>query len=51
MLFRSLDVLEQLDKNVENYHYRLRQHNGGWYYDMVLYGSPVAGLMAPPSAA
>jgi len=46
-----LDVLEQLDRNVENYHYRLRQHNGGWYYDMVLYGSPVAGLMAPPSAA
>lgn len=46
-----LDVLEVLDKNVENYHYRLRQHYPGWYYDLVLYGSPVAGIEPPSWAA
>jgi len=46
-----LDVLSVLDKNVENYHYKLRQHYAGWYYDLVLYGSPVDGVDAPPWAA
>ncbi|MES2183561.1 MAG: FkbM family methyltransferase [Pseudomonadota bacterium] len=46
-----LDVLSVLDKNVENYHYRLRQHYCGWYYDLVLYGSPVDGVDAPSWAA
>ena len=46
-----LDVLSVLDKNVENYHYKLRQHYAGWYYDLVLYGSPVEGVDAPSWAA
>lgn len=46
-----LDVLSVLDKNVENYHYKLRQHYCGWYYDLVLYGSPVDGVDAPSWAA
>ncbi|RCW67613.1 FkbM family methyltransferase [Pseudorhodoferax soli] len=46
-----LDVLSVLDKNVENYHYKLRQHYAGWYYDLVLYGSPVDGVDAPSWAA
>ncbi|PYE75037.1 FkbM family methyltransferase [Xylophilus ampelinus] len=46
-----LDVLNVLDKKVENYHYKLRQHYAGWYYDLVLYGSPVDGVNAPSWAA
>ncbi len=42
-----LDVVAQLDKTVADYHYRLRQHNGSYYYDLVLYASPVPGADAP----
>lgn len=35
-----LDIVEQLDKLVEGYHFRLRQHSPGHYYDLVLYASP-----------
>lgn len=43
-----LDVMTQLDKLVDGYHFRLRQHSCFAYYDLVLYASPVAGT-APPS--
>ena len=42
-----LDVVDQLDKLVEGYHLRLRQHSSAYYYDLVLYASPVAGASAP----
>ncbi len=45
-----LDIVEQLDKLVEGYHFRLRQHSPGHYYDLVLYASPVAGAAPPPWA-
>lgn len=45
-----IEVVEQLDKLVDNYHYRLRQHFNGYYYDLVLYASPVSGS-APPEWA
>lgn len=45
-----LDVVEQLDKLVENYHFRLRQHSNSYYYDLVLYASPVSGNAPPPWA-
>lgn len=45
-----LDVVEQIDKLVENYHFRLRQHSNGYYYDLVLYASPVTGSAPPPWA-
>ena len=45
-----LDIVEQLDKLVEGYHFRLRQHSPGHYYDLVLYASPVAGSAPPPWA-
>lgn len=34
-----LDVVDQLDQTVDNYNYRLRQHFGSYYYDLVLYAS------------
>lgn len=37
-------VMEQFDAAVEDYHFRLRQHFGGYYYDLVLYASPLSGL-------
>lgn len=46
-----LDVVNQIDKSVEDYHLRLRQHNGSYYYDLVLYASPVDGVEAPAWAA
>ena len=46
-----LDVIDQFDANVSDYHFRLRQHNGSYYYDLVLYASPVAGVEAPAWAA
>ncbi len=46
-----LDVVAQLDKSVGDYHLRLRQHNASYYYDLVLYASPVAGVEAPAWAA
>ena len=46
-----LDVMDQFDKNVDDYHFRLRQHNGSYYYDLILYASPVAGVEAPAWAA
>ncbi|MDM0115252.1 FkbM family methyltransferase [Variovorax sp. J22R133] len=46
-----LDVMDQFDKSVDDYHFRLRQHNGSYYYDLVLYASPVAGVEAPSWAA
>lgn len=39
-----LDVIGQLEKTVENYHLRLRQHDSSYYYDLVLYASPVSGV-------
>ncbi|MCL1558990.1 FkbM family methyltransferase [Xanthomonas nasturtii] len=45
-----LDIVEQLDKLVDGYHFRLRQHSPGHYYDLVLYASPVAGAAPPPWA-
>lgn len=42
-----LDVVDQLDKLVDGYHLRLRQHSTAYYYDLVLYASPVAGTEAP----
>ncbi len=45
-----LDVVGQMDRLVDDYHFRLRQHAGGYYYDLVLYASPVAGN-APPAWA
>ena len=46
-----LDVVDQLNRNVNDYQLRLRQHNGSYYYDLVLYASPVAGVDAPAWAA
>ncbi|GKT24226.1 FkbM family methyltransferase [Acidovorax sp. SUPP3334] len=46
-----LDVVNQIDKSVEDYNLRLRQHNGSYYYDLVLYASPVDGVEAPAWAA
>ena len=46
-----LDVVEELDKLVDDYHYRLRQHFNGYYYDLVLYASPVAGNSPPKWAS
>ncbi|WP_454707929.1 FkbM family methyltransferase [Delftia acidovorans] len=43
-----LDVMEQLDGLVENYHFRLRQHCSTYYYDLVLYASPVPGSEPSP---
>ncbi len=43
-----LRVVEQFDAAVEDYHFRLRHHFGGYYYDLVLYASPVSGV--EPSA-
>lgn len=45
-----LDIVAQLDKLVDGYHFRLRQHSCAYYYDLVLYASPVAGT-EPPSWA
>lgn len=45
-----LDVIAELDKMVKNYHFRLRQHSSAYYYDLVLYASPVAGSEPPPWA-
>lgn len=45
-----LDVVEQLDKLADGYHFRLRQHSPAYYYDLVLYASPVAGTEPPPWA-
>jgi FkbM family methyltransferase len=45
-----LDVVGQLDKLVDGYHFRLRQHSPAYYYDLVLYASPVAGTEPPPWA-
>ncbi|MCL1527581.1 FkbM family methyltransferase [Xanthomonas nasturtii] len=45
-----LDIVEQLDKLVDGYHFRLRQHSPGHYYDLVLYASPVPGAAPPPWA-
>ena len=39
-----LRVMEQFDAAVEDYHFRLRHHLGGYYYDLVLYASPVTGV-------
>jgi FkbM family methyltransferase len=46
-----LDVVAQLDKSAGDYHLRLRQHNASYFYDLVLYASPVAGSGAPAWAA
>ena len=41
-----LRVMEQFDAAVEDYHFRLRQHFG-YFYDLVLYASPVSGVEPP----
>lgn len=46
-----LDVMDRFDENVSDYHFRLRQHNGSYYYDLVLYASPLAGVEPPAWAA
>lgn len=46
-----LRVMEQFDAAVEDYHFRLRQHFGGYYYDLVLYASPVSGIDPPAGVA
>ena len=46
-----LRVMEQFDAAVEDYHFRLRQHLGGYYYDLVLYASPVVGMEPPAQVA
>jgi FkbM family methyltransferase len=45
-----LDVVAQLDKTADDYHLRLRQHDGSYYYALVLYASPLAGVEAPRGA-
>lgn len=45
-----VDVVAQLDQQVDGYHFRLRQHSAAYYYDLVLYASPVAGTEPPPWA-
>lgn len=44
-----LDVVGALDQHAEGYTLRLRQHNPNYFYDLVLYASPEAGL--EPAAA
>jgi FkbM family methyltransferase len=39
-----LDVVAAVDEHAGDYHFRLRQHNVGYYYDLVLYASPVQGV-------
>lgn len=46
-----LDVVAQLDRSAGDYHLRLRQHDASYYYDLVLYASPVAGTAPPASVA
>ena len=46
-----LRVMEQFDAAVEDYHFRLRHHFGGYYYDLVLYASPVGGVEPPALVA
>ena len=46
-----LDVVEQIDRMADNYHFRLRQHSSAFYYDLVLYASPIAGVAPPLWAA
>jgi len=46
-----LRVMEQFDAAVEDYHFRLRQHFGGYYYDLVLYASPIGGVEPPALVA
>lgn len=46
-----LDVVEQLEQAVDNYNYRLRQHNGSYYYDLILYASTESGAEPGPVAA
>lgn len=46
-----LKIVEQIDQHAgDDYHYRLRQHYGSYYYDLVLYASPIAGVEPPPQA-
>lgn len=35
-----LDVIHQIHRITDNYHFRLRQHYNAHYYDLVLYASP-----------
>jgi FkbM family methyltransferase len=46
-----LDVVAVIDQSADDYHFRLRQHNVGYYYDLVLYASPVAGCGPTPASA
>lgn len=46
-----LDVVDQIDQCADGYHYRLRQHSHAYYYDLVLYASPVPGSGPTPWAA
>jgi FkbM family methyltransferase len=46
-----LNVVDTIDKLAGDYHYRLRQHNPGYYYDLVLYASPLQHLEPHARAA
>ena len=46
-----LDVIDQIDQCADGYHYRLRQHSHTYYYDLVLYASPISGSGPVPWAA
>jgi FkbM family methyltransferase len=46
-----LNIVDTIDNLGGDYHYRLRQHNGSYYYDLVLYASPIAGVNPEQSVA
>ena len=46
-----LDVIDHIDQCADGYHYRLRQHSHTYYYDLVLYASPISGSGPVPWAA
>jgi len=46
-----LDVIDKIDTLAGDYHYRLRQHESGYYYDLILYASPDKGVEPQKSVA
>lgn len=45
-----LDVVQAIDEAAPNYHFRLRHHFGAYYYDLMLYASPILGTAPGLSA-
>jgi hypothetical protein len=41
-----LDIVDTIDRLVDGYHIRLRQHFN-YYYDYIIYASPAAGWGCP----